>query len=187
MVNENDIGATEEWRSVIGYEGRYSVSSLGRVRRDEYWTLTSFGEIAHRPGKVMSLKYSNGYPRVTLARSGKDSTKSVQVLVAEAFLGPRPAGLKVCHNEPVPSNVAVSNLRYDTQYENCQDTVRQKRTAWGEKHHKSRLTAADVLSLRQLGSNVPYAELAKIAKRLGVAPTTVYHAYIGKTWSHLDS
>lgn len=54
---------------------------------------------------------------------GRGRNRSVHVLVAEAFLGPRPDGLMVCHNDNDPTNNVVANLRYDTQSSNVLDSV----------------------------------------------------------------
>lgn len=42
----------------------------------------------------------------------------------ETFVGLRPDGLEVCHNDGVHTNNQLTNLRYDTRRENLRDRVR---------------------------------------------------------------
>jgi len=115
--------AAEEWRAIPGYEGLYEASSVGRFR--------SLDRIAggRRPWRVKGrvLKPSlnpNGYPFVVLSRDGVPKSMALHRLVALAFLGPRPAGLEVCHNDGDKLNSAIANLRYDTASANAYDSVR---------------------------------------------------------------
>lgn len=113
--------STEEWRPVADFPD-YEVSDAGRIRS---W-------VGHMGGRtlephVMQMQVSpKGYLTVPIRIAGDPSsrrTKSVHVLVAGAFLGPRPEGAHVCHNDSDPENNAASNLRYDTVLANVQDQL----------------------------------------------------------------
>lgn len=78
--------------------------------------------------------HSNGYHQVNLCANGKATNYYIHILVAAAFLGPRPAGMDVCHNDGDKTNNAVSNLRYDTRSNNILDSV-----ATGAHHAASRI------------------------------------------------
>lgn len=54
-------------------------------------------------------------------------------LVANSFLGPRPAGLDTLHIDGDKTNNAVTNLRYGTRSENELDKVRH-----GTHHHSAK-------------------------------------------------
>lgn len=99
----------EIWKDVAGYEGRYQVSSLGRLRGPRGVTSGSVG--------------SRGYVQVCLREVGSKygQTKNIHVLVAEAFLGKRPEGMHVCHEDGDKLNNSLSNLRYDTPENNWND------------------------------------------------------------------
>ena len=79
----------EIWIPVVGYEGFYDVSTLGRVRSiDHFDALGRF-----RPGRVRGTpvdKTSSGYRYVSLSRYGRVKKVNVHVLVLEAFAGARP-------------------------------------------------------------------------------------------------
>jgi hypothetical protein len=100
---------SERWAVVPGFP-MHMVSSEGRVYS---WHSQKF----LRPGIG-----SHGYLKFNIA-FGK--TKLLHVVVAEAFLGPRPAGLDVCHEDDNRLNPKLSNLEYGTRAKNIQATVRR--------------------------------------------------------------
>lgn len=110
---------TEEWRPVIDCEN-YEVSSFGRVRSMPG---------GNRKGQLLAPDTAGvKYARVTLYRDGKRWRRRIHLLVAAAFLGPRPLGsnglrLDVCHNDGNDSNNRADNLRFDTRNSNTRDQV----------------------------------------------------------------
>ena len=105
----------ETWKDVMGYEGLYQVSDLGRVRSLKF-------------GKVRILKpgfNSSKYLLVALYLNGKTRNISVHRLVAEAFI-PNPLNLpQVNHKDEDKTNNAADNLEwctaeYNTNYGTCQ-------------------------------------------------------------------
>ena len=118
--------AVEQWKPVYGYEGIYEVSSHGRVRSLDRVVTYSDGRVRHYKGKVLHAtpKKRGGYPVVCLYSQDKGQIRTVHSLVAETFIGPRPEGTEVCHNDGDPANSRLDNLRYGTSRENKLDTVR---------------------------------------------------------------
>ena len=113
----------EEWRPVSGYEGLYEVSSLGRVRSlPRVWEQVSKHGTLHKhtsSGRTLKPGLTRqGYPSVVL---GRRRTRLVHRLVAEAFLGPCPAGKEVRHLDGTRTNNTISNLAYGTRSENIAD------------------------------------------------------------------
>jgi len=97
----------EDWRPVVGHEARYSVSNLGRVRGPR--------------GHILKARYNpkRRYCAIHLDQGGgKYVDRYLHVLVAEAFLGPKPTGLDVNHKDGNRQNNAASNLEYITRSEN---------------------------------------------------------------------
>lgn len=119
-------GEAERWLPVVGWEGLYEVSDLGRVRSLPRQTQTGL-----RGGQVLKPRPdADGYLLVNLSRAGIKTTKKVHQLVAEAFLGPCPPGQEVCHNRPNSRDCAeATNLRYGTRSQNIQQAV-QEGTHW---------------------------------------------------------
>jgi hypothetical protein len=88
----------EDWRDVQGYEGKYQVSNLGRVRSlARCWPLK-----AHKvclADAVMSLqRHYSGYLFVHLYKGNKRQKFFVHQLVARAFL-PNPEGKPVVNHK----------------------------------------------------------------------------------------
>ena len=59
----------------------------------------------------------------------------MNVLVLEAFVGPRPAKLDSCHNDGVRTHNHLSNLRWDTRSANLYDAVEHGTNAQTRKTH----------------------------------------------------
>ena len=101
----------EEWRDVVGYEGKYQISSLGRVRSLDY----------RRTGRTQVLKpgtVRNGYLFVVLYNDGKTKNFYIHRLVAEAFI-PNPNGFpEVNHIDEKKANNCVDNLEWCTAKDN---------------------------------------------------------------------
>lgn len=117
----------ERWLPVVGYEGLYEVSDLGRVRSLNRLVPCRGGKQAVRRGRILRqhIAKRTGRPNVSLARDGVHATTVVATIVLTAFGGPRPEGQVGCHNDGDPTNNCLSNLRWDTQSENIRDCVAQ--------------------------------------------------------------
>ena len=116
----------ERWRPIPGYEGTYEVSDLGRVRSVDRWVSRANGGQYRRRGKVLAAHPHPraGYPLVKLKINNAVHSATTHALVMLAFVGPRPEGLEVCHNNGDPTDNRPANLRYDTRSENRRDSVR---------------------------------------------------------------
>lgn len=123
---------TEEWRPVIGWEGLYEVSDLGRVRSLPRRVIGGgYGGEAIRGGRMLNPIVDTGdYRFVALSNGGKRKL-SVHSLVAAAFIGPRPTPKhEVRHLDGDPSNNTLANLAYGTGAENWDDRRRHGRGAF---------------------------------------------------------
>lgn len=121
--------AKEEcWLPIPGYEGRYDVSDMGRVRS---WLRMG----KPLPRILIPTPGDWGYPRVGLFLDGQRIVRKVHQLVALAFLGPRPEGQEVLHVDGNPANPQLANLRYGTSRENKLDVVRHGKHNHASKTH----------------------------------------------------
>lgn len=111
----------EEWRPVIGWEGSYQVSNLGRVK-------SLARKHVPRERMLRTTLNAQGYLKVMLAITGaRGKNRVVHQLVAEAFIGPRPdgpEGAEIRHLDGDHFNNVPGNLRYGSHGENQADSVR---------------------------------------------------------------
>lgn len=109
----------EIWRDIKGYEGKYKVSNLGRVKSVRRFERSGSG-FKEIKAKILALVVDKkGYKRIGLSDNiYKHSTKLVHFLVAQAFI-PNPEN-KPCidHINTNPSDNRVENLRWVTPKEN---------------------------------------------------------------------
>lgn len=108
----------EEWRSIRGYEGRYEVSSLGRVRslpRKYCPAARILRERLNKCGYVGAALYSESGPRTFL----------VHRLVCLAFLGDPPSDRPdVNHIDGDKRNNALENLEWTNDRLNHAHAIR---------------------------------------------------------------
>lgn len=107
----------EKWKDVVGFEGLYMVSSLGRVKSLDKVVTYSDGRVYTYFSKVLSPCLTNGYPRVTLTKDRKYYPRKIHILQAQAFFGDA-NGRNVNHKDGNRQNNNLSNLEYITQREN---------------------------------------------------------------------
>lgn len=160
----------EEWRSVVGYEGYYEVSSEGRVRRV-------------KTGKI--LKYiisNNGYATQIIYKNKTPKNFRLHRLVATAFV-PNPQNKPyVNHIDNNPMNNCVSNLEWCTSKENMDHCVKQGRRVnhIGEKNGQSKLTTTQVREI--LDSILPQKELSII---YGVSQSNISSIKTRLSWKNI--
>lgn len=147
---------SEIWKDVVGYEGSYQVSNLGRVKRIKHTTKNYF--FSERI--VNQYVNMNGYMMAPLSKDGKDKHKAVHRLVAQAFI-PNPNNLQcVNHKDENKQNNNVENLEWCTKKYN---------TNYGTMKERKSKTMLDIWAKRKA------EKWAMLSKR------TVYLTYMGET------
>ena len=103
----------ERWRDVIGFEERYQVSDLGRVRSvSRVVPHKQFGTFKQEGRILRLLPNKAGYLSVSLCKGGFQQSMLVSRLVLEAWVGPCPEGQVCFHGPAGVSDNSVSNLRW---------------------------------------------------------------------------
>jgi hypothetical protein len=126
---------TENWKPIPGHEGRYEVSDHGRVRSVDRDVAYANGSVRRYSGQaVKGRATASGHLRVSLYGGSGDRDHFVHRLVLEAFVGPRPSGMEGCHDNGIPDDNRLTNLRWDTTRENHLDRVKHGT------HHETRKT-----------------------------------------------
>ena len=129
----DDTLATETWRSVVGFEGLYEVSDLGRVRSLDHVTCNRLGVTRRFRGRILKLTATGHDVAVSLHKNGVQSRGVVHKMVLTAFVGPCPDGMECCHGPSGYADNRLSNLRWDTHSENMIDRSRH-----GTCHNRNR-------------------------------------------------
>ena len=111
----NMMDKQEVWKDVVGYEGLYEVSNLGRVRSVDRKVEYSDGRVVTKRGKILSISAgANGYENVRLYKDKKAKNHSVHRLVAGAFIPNPDDKTDVGFKELSKSNISVDNLYWTT-------------------------------------------------------------------------
>ena len=110
----------EIFKDIHDYESLYQVSNLGRVKSLERVTKHNQNGIKRVKECILKQSLSSGYPKVTLHKRGVRNSKRVHQLMAIAFLGHRPNGLRMVinHIDFNPLNNNLDNLEIVTNREN---------------------------------------------------------------------
>lgn len=171
---------TEEWRSVVGYfSGIYSVSSLGRVRRDKQCQGTQAERI------LKPHKGTDGYWYVKLSLSAQQRQYSVHSLVIRSFIGPRPTGHNANHKDGVKTNNRISNLEWVTYSRNSRHAFEIGLSPKGENHGISKLTNSQVAEIKHRLKTAKTGDQRKIAREYGVNETVISKIKRGEIWVHI--
>ncbi len=170
----------DEFRPVGGYPG-YRVSKDGRV--ESCWARRGRLCIPTEAWHPLKPILRDGYPTVNLAKGGKKTACKIHRLVLEMFVGPCPPGMVACHGDGDRANNDLTNLRWDTQKANADDTLRHGTRAMGSRCRASKLTEDDVVQIRgKKAEGVPTGELAI---RYGVSRENIEAIVRRRSWRHL--
>lgn len=108
----------ETWKPVVGYEGLYEVSDLGRVKKVARTITKADGTIKKVDERILKPSDSNGYQIVGLYRNGVSNPNWVHRLVAQAFI-PNPNKLpEVNHKDEIRTNNKLDNLEWISHRDN---------------------------------------------------------------------
>jgi len=158
----------EVWKLVVGYEGLYEVSNLGRVRNSK--------------GHVMKPRLSKKkYHRVNLCQGGERKTFWLHRLVLEAFIGKPPEEKYECnHKNGDKIDNRVENLEYVSGSENVRHSYSELNRKGSGACVGQKLTPEQVHCIR--ASKASGTVLADMYK---VSDTTISQIRNGKIWQHL--
>lgn len=174
----------EMWKDIVGYEGRYQISSFGRVKglnREIVYGDKSKGEYHTKKESILKSTLTGKYEMIRL--EGNNSV-TIHSLVANAFLPKIDGKNYINHIDQNPLNNFYKNLEWCTQSENIVDANSKGNGNIGEKQYSAKLTDKDVEQIRILLKDRSYKQV-DIAKKFKVCPTTISDIKHGRKWSHV--
>ena len=169
----------ETWKPIVGYEGSYEASSIGRVRSldRQAGQKIAYGRI------IAPSSCGNGYTGFALCRGNAKVRIKTHRAVCLAFHG-EPVGRKcVRHLNGDRSDNRAANLAWGTWSDNMADAKAHGTFAFGEKSNKTKLKDVDVRQIRQRRANGERQHY--LADEFGISRSAVSQICAGKRWGHV--
>ena len=166
----------EAWRWIPGFEGRYKVSTNGKVM--SFCTRTE-GRVLKPNIACERVKYHY----VCLRNHGKYYNRSIHRLVATVFIENPDNKPYVCHINGNSFDNRVDNLKWGTPKENNFDKIAHGTYQYGEKNPGVKLNNDIVSKIKSM-----YKEgirICEISKYLKVNANTVKNITSGRDWKHI--
>lgn len=165
----------EIWKDIKGYEGRYQVSNMGRVRSIDRVIVDNIGRPHPFKGVLIKprLNKKDGYLRVGL-RHGKDNRKHYRVnrLVALHFCTGYKDGLDVNHINEIKTDNRAENLEWCTRKQNINHGT------WRIKHH-GRYPQRGIQQFKNDILIGTYKSISEASEKTGVNKLSIYNVCYG--------
>lgn len=180
--------ANEVWKDIIGFEGMYQISNLGRVKSLSRILTSKNGKQTYRSVRILkSCINLHGYYYVNLYKGAKQYPRQIHRLIAEAFI-PNPHNYPfIDHINTVTTDNRIENLRWVTPKGNTNNSltlakikesqrtlpysVRRKRVA--NTMHKVCMLDANGVVLKE------FECIADAAREMGVVNGAISNACLG--------
>lgn len=177
----------EIWIAIKGFENKYEVSNLGRIRSIDRIVNSSHNATRISKGKILKKNISSsGYEIVCLSSYPLRKYIFAHVLVASHFLDKQNGKDFVNHKNGIKTCNIVTNLEWCTRSENmihAYKTGLLNLKNCGESHSRSILTLELVKKIKyHLNNNIKVSDIARI---IGIKPSAIYSIKKGETWKHV--
>lgn len=186
ILNMNlSLDDEEVWLPAPGYEGRYELSSFGRVRSLPRVEVSTKGRRVVRGGFLSPGRNKDGYLVISLASEGKRRTMTLHRLVCRAFHGePTILHREAAHLDGSRTNARASNLKWVSKRENHFHKRLHGTHGAGEAHPRAKLTEVTVrLALEKLAEGWTCREVGLL---FGVSTSAVEDLRKRKNWRHVQ-
>lgn len=167
----------EIWKDVPGFETRYQISNMGRIKSKSYIRSNGFGLYRTREQIIKPYKEPFGYLAIKLYKDGKCKQAKIHRLVAIAFI-PNPDNKpEVDHINTNVEDNRVANLRWVTSSENKLNPITRAKNAESRKV----ANAKPVVCYSKNGMLVgKFNSLLEAGEKLHICPTHICHCCKGK-------
>jgi hypothetical protein len=166
----------EQWRPVVDWGDRYSISSMGR-----FWLIKS-------QRMAIPKKNDRGYLIISMWRDGKTKCVSIHRLMAIAFI-PNPEGKKtVNHKNGIKTDNRIENLEWMTHTEQQRHKIGILHKGCGATGGGNKLTADQVLEIRAARAAKKTRwdnTYSKLAQKYGVGWRAIYEIATRRSWKYV--
>lgn len=167
----------EIWKSVVGWEKTYEVSSFGRVKSFDRLVPAGWGSNRRATGRILTNTFSLGYCYVFLSDANNRKRCRVHKLVLEAFVGPRPEKYVANHINGNKKDNRIENLEWVTSSENEYHSYR----VLGKISSKRKLSLDNIIEIRESYKSGKWS-YAALARKFNVCRPTITRLIKGITW-----
>lgn len=170
----------ERWRDVVGYEGLYEVSDLGRVRSVDRDSTNRAGVTRRLKSRIMTPvpNVRDGHLVVTLTNGAVQRKVPVHRIVLEAWVGSCPSDCEACHGPRGVADNSVTNLRWGSHSSNMLD---KRRDGSGSTRKVVRSDGAEFDSLTLAAESV-----GVLRQNIGAVCRGSQRTAGGFGWSYVD-
>lgn len=175
----------EIWKPVPEYEGLYEASTFGNIRSLDRIVYTKNGQARQLKGRLLKPQKAIDDPRlqISLCKNYAVVVIRVHIVIAQTFLGDRPKGMHICHNDGDCTNNKLSNLRYGTPSENEKDKILHGKAQRGTRCHWHKLNDDQVREIRNLAKESVSQTI--ISEMFSISRQNVSKIKLGTRWSWL--
>lgn len=118
----------EVWKDVVGYEGLYQVSNLGRVK--SLPKKKGYGVGYTQKEKLLKIANNGAYLFVRLGKNGTYKNLFVHRMVAQAFIPNTGNKCDVNHKNGIKTDNRMENLEWNTRQENIIHSYKNGLQKW---------------------------------------------------------
>jgi hypothetical protein len=169
----------ETWKNIIGFDGEYQVSNLGRIKSLK----------KNKLEKLLSqCNHTNGYKYVSLSKNGVAKHYYVHRLVAESFLLNSDNKLEVNHIDGDKTNNHVENLQWVTRQENVKHEFDNGYgyvpNLKGENHGSSKLKESQVINI-YIAYHKDNIRISDLSKKYNISESAIDSIVKNRNWKHI--
>lgn len=171
----------EQWRDIVGYDGYYQVSNMGRVKGlPRLKRAKNGGSFWLKETIKQAYPQSDGYLQIGLSKDGKKKSYLLHRLVGLAFIS-GDASLEINHIDFDRANCRASNLEWSTH----QDNVQHSHAAGKYKNNRTGKTKFSISGVIEIRTLFGLVKNSILAERYDTSYQNIISIGKEKTWKWL--